>query len=544
MKYYRDFFAYWSDYHGELAMLKRASSVDNRALLLAQLKAATQAHVSMVISGIITVWIAAIMLFFGMESQYSLYVAALLTIAYLSGYTTHVRVRDYVESDDPGGRYLIKLRQRFCVQVIAVAVCWSLMFFAIWAVKDPLTNIIAGAMTFGIIGVAALAYLCLPSAMNRGITILTIGGMTAPYLSGNNMPWYFFIGTMFYGLTLNRIAMQQWRYFLQSIDNAHEFAAKQKTYFEQEQLRLQSIDDARSSASLARSEERAQSEAQRKADMTRLAGEFESSIHAIVDAMGMAMRAVGSSSQQLASIGVQTRERTDAMADMAKNMSEAIHSVAAATRQLGDSADAISAQVHDQVQASGAATKSSKEGRIAITTLSVDAEQVGEIADMIQNIAGQTNLLALNATIEAARAGEAGRGFAVVAQEVKSLANQTHNAIGSVTGTVANIRGQMLSAAKTVGEVTEQIGQVQNGAGHIAAAVTQQQAATREITTHAENAANDAEHVFAFSREVNEAAVQVGEVADEMQLVMAGLEDRAQALQDASQEFLARLRAA
>jgi methyl-accepting chemotaxis protein len=544
MKYYRDFFAYWSDFRGELAMLKRASSIENRALLLAQLEAATYAHVSMVISGLVTVWIAAVMLFFGMDSQYSLYVAALLTIAYLSGYTTHIRVREYVEAEDPDGRYLIKLRQRFCVQVIAVAVCWSLMFFAIWAVNDPLTNIIAGAMTYGIIGVATLAYLCLPGAMNRGIAILTVGGMTAPYLSGNNMPWYFFVGTMFYGLILNRIAMQQWRYFLKSIDNAHEFAAKQKSFFEQEQQRLQAIDDARNTASLARSEERARSEAERKAGMTRLAGEFESSIHAIVDALGTAMRAVGSSSQQLASIGVQTRERSDAMADMAKNMSEAIHSVAAATRQLGDSADAISAQVHDQVQASGAATKSSKEGRIAITTLSVDAEQVGEIADIIQNIAGQTNLLALNATIEAARAGEAGRGFAVVAQEVKSLANQTHGAIGSVTGTVANIKSQMLSAAQTVGDVVEQIDQVQNGAGLIAAAVTQQQAATREITTHAENAASDAEHVFEFSREVNEAAVQVGEVADEMQLVMAGLEARAQALQDASQEFLGRLRAA
>jgi methyl-accepting chemotaxis protein len=544
MRYYRDFFAYWSDLRGELALLKRANSVENRALMLAQLKAATHAHVSMLISGLVTIWIAAIMLFLGANSQYSLYIAAQLTITYFLGYTTHERVRDYIEADDPDGSYLKRLRQRFCVEVIAVASGWVLLFFAIWAVDTPITNIVALAITFGVIGVAALAYLCLPGAMNRGITILTIGGMTAPYLSGNNMPWYFFVGIMFYGLSLNRIAMQQWRYFLQSIDTAHEFAAKQKTYFEQEQQRLQTIDEARSSASTARSDERAQNEAERKAEMTRLAAEFESSIHAIVDAMGVAMRAVGGSSQQLASIGLQTRERTDAMSDMAKNMSEAIHSVAAATRQLGDSADAISTQVHDQVQASGAATKSSKEGRIAITTLSVDAEQVGEIADMIQNIAGQTNLLALNATIEAARAGEAGRGFAVVAQEVKSLANQTHGAIGSVTGTVANIRNQMLSAAQTVDDVVEQIGQVQNGADHIAAAVTQQQAATREISIHAENAASDAEHVFEFSREVNEAAVQVGEVADEMQLVMAGLEARAQALHDASQEFLTRLRAA
>ncbi|MGB6911201.1 MAG: methyl-accepting chemotaxis protein, partial [Pseudolabrys sp.] len=55
-------------------------------------------------------------------------------------------------------------------------------------------------------------------------------------------------------------------------------------------------------------------------------------------------------------------------------------------------------------------------------------QHIGEVVNLIRNIAGQTNLLALNATIEAARADEAGRGFAVVASEVKSLAVQTAKA--------------------------------------------------------------------------------------------------------------------
>jgi methyl-accepting chemotaxis protein len=232
------------------------------------------------------------------------------------------------------------------------------------------------------------------------------------------------------------------------------------------------------------------------------------------------------------------------MADMASNMSGAIQMVAAAARQLSDSSDAISSQVHDQVTASEAATASSKQGSGVMAHLAGEAEKVGEIAAMIQDVAGKTNLLALNATIEAARAGEAGRGFAVVAQEVKSLANQTHGAIGSVTETVTTIKDQMDNAARMVGSVAHKMGQVQQGANNIAVAITQQQAATRDISSHAEHAAQDAEHVREFSKEVNVAAVQVGEVADEMQQVMTGLESRAAALREASRNFLDRLRAA
>jgi methyl-accepting chemotaxis protein len=60
-----------------------------------------------------------------------------------------------------------------------------------------------------------------------------------------------------------------------------------------------------------------------------------------------------------------------------------------------------------------------------IAGLAESARKIGDVVNLISDIAGQTNLLALNATIEAARAGDAGRGFAVVASEVKSLAVQT-----------------------------------------------------------------------------------------------------------------------
>ena len=545
LSYLKDMFAFFTDVKGEWALLRRSAKVENRDLMLAQLRAACHSHAAVFISGLVTMWPAlAILWFGGANPKFAQYAAPLYTIASIVGYRIHIRVKDYVADSDQTGSYLLFLRRIFVLQVSVAAFSWVLLLADVWSYHHDIGLVVAAAMTFGMIAIGALIYLCLPSAMVMWLAVLTIGSTIAASYSAMTMPWFFYVGIALFGGSLHRVAMKQWRSFMQSLDQAQAFARTQEQFFVSEQERLEAIETERRNTSKVRAEERERADTERHDAMTALANEFEHSVHAIIDVMEAAVRAVGESSQQLAAIGTQTRERTDAMADMASNMSSAIQMVAAATRQLSDSADAISGQVQEQVEASDAATISSKQGSGVMAHLAGEAEKVGEIASMIQDVASKTNLLALNATIEAARAGEAGRGFAVVAQEVKSLANQTHGAIGSVTETVSTIKEQMDNAARMVGSAAYKMGQVQQGAGNIATAVTQQQAATRDITAHAEHAAQDAEHVREFSKEVNVAAVQVGEVADEMQHVMAGLESRASALREASRNFLDRLRAA
>lgn len=85
-----------------------------------------------------------------------------------------------------------------------------------------------------------------------------------------------------------------------------------------------------------------------------------------------------------------------------------------------------------------------------IRTLSDSTVQIGNIVNVINEIADQTNLLALNAAIEAARAGESGRGFSVVADEVRKLAERTAKATHEISHMIATVQGQARNAVSTM----------------------------------------------------------------------------------------------
>jgi methyl-accepting chemotaxis protein len=91
-----------------------------------------------------------------------------------------------------------------------------------------------------------------------------------------------------------------------------------------------------------------------------------------------------------------------------------------------------------------------KQSAAVVDRLGQSSQEIGDIVDVIRNIAGQTNLLALNAAIEAARAGEAGRGFAVVADEVRKLAEQSQTAAQKIAQIVSYIQQETSTAIETM----------------------------------------------------------------------------------------------
>jgi methyl-accepting chemotaxis protein len=114
--------------------------------------------------------------------------------------------------------------------------------------------------------------------------------------------------------------------------------------------------------------------------------------------------------------------------------------------------------------------------------LSAEANNIGEVIQLISDIAAKTNLLALNATVEAARAGEAGKGFAVVAAEVKNLADQTSKATDRISDQIGNIQDATEGVVSKSRDIYRTIEEINEVSAAIAAAVEEQGAATNDIS--------------------------------------------------------------
>lgn len=158
-----------------------------------------------------------------------------------------------------------------------------------------------------------------------------------------------------------------------------------------------------------------------------------------------------------------------------------VNSVAAATEELSASSQEIATQVSDSARLTAEATDSADGARERVSALEEATKNISSVVGLINSIAAQTKLLALNATIEAARAGEAGRGFAVVASEVKSLAQQTENAIQEVSQHTSGVQTATRSSVEAITGIAAKIAEVNGISSGVASAVEEQLAATSEI---------------------------------------------------------------
>ena len=295
---------------------------------------------------------------------------------------------------------------------------------------------------------------------------------------------------------------------------------------------------------LQQEERTAQRAAQeRKQAMLNLAGGFEGSVSVVVEDVSASSSQMSSIAQAMSAAAEQSSSQASSASAAALQVSSNVEMVAAAATELTASISDIGRQVAMATQVSNSASQETQRTNEMVRALALSADRIGEVIQLITDIAGQTNLLALNATIEAARAGEAGKGFAVVANEVKSLANQTARATDEIGSQIAAIQTETQHAVDAIRNIADVIGQIGSISSGIAEAVDQQSAATGEIAQNINQAVVGVRNVSHTIAGVLDAATNTSAAAHQVLAAADGLKANSHKLKTDVGGFLNHVRA-
>jgi methyl-accepting chemotaxis protein len=212
---------------------------------------------------------------------------------------------------------------------------------------------------------------------------------------------------------------------------------------------------------------------------------LELELGAMIRRLERAANAVAGGADATAATLSNIRERTDALTSRTSAAQGTATTFSHAADKFTRSAQGIGSQVRDAGRLADQASDAVREASTNVDRLRESSAAIGNVVNLIAQIARQTTMLALNSTIEAARAGEAGRGFAVVATEVKALAVQTQNATEEITRKIEALQRDAAGSVDAVHRISQAIEAIRPVFDNVNGAVAEQNATTDEMSDNA-----------------------------------------------------------
>ncbi len=229
---------------------------------------------------------------------------------------------------------------------------------------------------------------------------------------------------------------------------------------------------------------------------------LELELGAMIRQLERAANSVAGGAEATAATLSTIRQRTDALTGRTSAAQSTATTFSQAADKFTHSAEGIGSQVLNASRLADQASAAAREASLNVDRLRESSAAIGNVVNLIAQIARQTTLLALNSTIEAARAGTAGRGFAVVASEVKALAVQTQSATEEITKKIEALQRDAAGSVDAVHRISQAIEAIRPVFEIVNGAVAEQNQTTSDMSTNAASASS-------FIVSVGDSAVEI-----------------------------------